>query len=156
MRERQNLPTTVSVSWPRANPEFIFEIARFSPDEADKARFDADGIRKKRGLETPKDGDPEALKNWFVDAKSTSYYTLAPIVWRHLKGWKHTPPEGHQPVEYSAAEAKKMFDVLEYWEKVEIGMGYSEALEALTKKKENAPPMEPDSSKHSGRGSEPS
>ncbi len=158
-RDRKNLPTIVSVSWPKENPEFVFEIARFADEEITGAKFDAEAILKRRGVVPPppaeidavtekaiSDEHDEARIQYTADFLASQFYALAGIVWKHLKGWKHTPPEGTENLEYSQPIAVQLFKGLQYWERVSIGVAYSNALEQLQKKSGSAPSSEPASS----------
>ena len=144
-RKRQNLPMVLQVPWPSKSPEFILEIARFSQEEHDGASFKADGIKKDRKIEAPADGDKEKQQEYTVDVVSSGLYALAPIIWRHLKAWKHTPPEGQQPLEYSPITAKQLFDGLTYWEKVDLGLSYGNVLGEEQKKSESGAATAPGS-----------
>lgn len=147
-RERANLPITVEVPVLAGEDSFVLIVSRFAQEEMNKVGADAEKECRARGLEPKKADQTQYLL--------TRAYALGKQIEQHVKGWKHKPAGGKEPIEYSDSNRRELFKAMNENELVSVGMSYMVALYAATedaKKAKRGTNSETSSATHSENGS---
>lgn len=150
-RKRKNVQL-VEVSWPTENPQFKFTVSLFSEKERRGAEWAGEKILADRGIPKPMTSDPDVIKRYKDELNGTYWLSLAFVVKKHLKGWKHEPTDG-EPIPFTPANVEVLFDEMSDQELMNVGLGYLLSREVEHKKKESSPSTEKASSMPSESGS---
>lgn len=139
--KRKLFSPIVKVPFPTVAPEFIFEVARFSPAEMDCARVRARRLIEDEGLRFPSKLENDELESGPGIARAQDYNialarATAFYLQRHVKGWEHLAAEGER-LEFSPENLAAVFDSLTAGEMIELSEAWAGAQEQDEK---NEPP----------------
>lgn len=127
-RSRQNRPMMIEVPVPADEPFIKLRVARFAQAEHNAALKTAAETLSRRNTQ---EMSPEDLRMLFFAEYCEA---LTKYIFRHVKGWEHTPSDGSKPLEFTPQNVEGLLNEMGRDELTATGASYLVALDEAVKK----------------------